>query len=78
MSKMQKHAQVLLHPYSWECQVQNWKKYYIFKITNQVKFENKHSKVLLNSFPMTGHTLGVLSLESKIRKFWIIQGLIWE
>ena len=41
------------------------------KVTNWVKLKNKqpHSKVLLNSFPMNGHTLGFcLSIESKVRK----------
>ena len=49
----------------------------VSKLTNRVKLKNKqcHSKVLLHSFLMNGHTyLRVLSMESKVRKLCITQG----
>ena len=37
----------------------------------KLKKKQRHSKVLLNSFPMNGHTL---SIESKVRKLRITKG----
>ena len=41
------------------------------KIANWVKLKNKqhHSKVLLNSFPMNGHTLGFCTWSQKLENF---------
>ena len=46
------------------------------KITDCLKLTSKqhHNKVLLNSFPINGRSLGVLSIESKVRKLYITQG----
>ena len=49
------------------------------KITNWVNLKNKqqhHSKVLLNSFAMNGHTLA--SIESKVRNFVSPKVSLWE
>ena len=41
------------------------------KITNEIKLKNKHhySKLLLNSFPINGNTLGFI--ESKVKKLFL-------
>ena len=39
------------------------------KISNWGKLKNKHSKVLLNSFPMNGHTLGFCTWSQNLENF---------
>ena len=46
------------------------------KITNWVKLKTNSTTVLLNSFPMNGHTFwSVLSIESKVGKLCITKAL---
>ena len=50
------------------------------KITTWVKLNDKqhHSKVLLNSFPMNGHTLGFCTWSQKLKDFVSPKVSLWE
>ena len=50
------------------------------KLTNWVQLKNKHhhSKVLLNSFPMNGHTLGLCPYNQKLENFVSPKVYLWK
>ena len=50
------------------------------KITNWVKLKYKqlYSKVLLNSFPMNGHILGLCPQNQKLENFVSTEVSLWE